>query len=155
MCPCILARDPIYKYFHIYMNQLHNEIKQQNATLQANIMQKLEDDSSDDKYTLYALQDIGTLQMVNGYLFIIFYVVAAGVGVLILTNSTWNIYVRLFAVILILLFPFVIYTAEYGIYYLAGYLYSLVTFTPFNSGYLYPYQPKSYETPFNNRYYQL
>jgi len=137
------------------MDQLHQEINQQNQALQENIVKYAEADSSDMQYTMYEMKDISTLQEVNWYLFVIFYIVAAVICFLVLTNEKWNMYVKLAVAIVILIFPFVIYTLEYGLYYLASYLYSLITFMPFNSAYLTPYRPKTYETAFNNRYYQL
>jgi ABC-type transport system involved in cytochrome bd biosynthesis fused ATPase/permease subunit len=137
------------------MGEVYQKINQQNQALQANIIQYAEADSSDMQHTMYEMNDVATLQQVNWYLFVIFYAVAAVVCFLVLTNEGWNIYVKLAISLAILIFPFVIYTVEYGLYYLASYLYSLVTFVPFNSAYLSPYQPKTYETAFNNRYYQL
>ena len=137
------------------MDQLHQEINQQNQALQENNVKYAEADSSDMQYTMYEMKDISTLQEVNWYLFVIFYIVAAVICFLVLTNEKWNMYVKLAVAIVILIFPFVIYSLEYGLYYLASYLYSLITFMPFNSAYLAPYQPKTYETAFNNRYYQL
>jgi hypothetical protein len=137
------------------MDKLHKEIKQQNRSLHENIVVNSETDSSDMQHTRYWMGDVETIQIVNGYLFIGFYVVAAVVCFLILTNDQWNVYARLAVSLVILIFPFVIYTVEYALYYFASYLYSLVTFVPFNSAYLSTYQPKTYESLFNNRYYQI
>lgn len=136
------------------MEKLHSEIKQQNTSLQKNILLQSENDASDAQYTNYEMNEIINLESTNYYLFIIFYIVAVITCGLVLTSSL-NIYVRIILSIMILIYPFVIYTIEYGLYYLGSYFYSLITFQPFNSAYLATYKPKTYETIFNNRFYRV
>jgi hypothetical protein len=137
------------------MEDLYNQIKQQNKNLSQSVNTQSENNSSNVSFTNYELTEIQSFQTINSYLFIIFYCVAAILIFIIITYNPLNIYLKIFIVIFIALFPFIIYTIEYIIYYLLSYIYSLITFTPFNSVYLTKYQPKSYESLFNNRYYQL
>jgi len=137
------------------MEDLYNQIKQQNSALRQNVITQSEINSSNVSFTNYELAEIDTIQIINTYLFIIFYCVAAVLIFIIVTYNPLNVYIKISIVLAIALFPFLIYTLEYIIYYLLSYIFSLITFTPFNSVYLSKYQPKSYESLFNNRYYQL
>ena len=137
------------------MEDLYHQIKQQNEGLTKNIITNSENNSINVKFTNYELAEISRIQTINSYLFILFYLVAIFLSYIIITYNPLNGYIKMVIVIFILIFPFVIYSFEYFIYYILSYLYSLLTFTPFNSIYLSKYRPKSYETLFNNRYYQL
>ena len=137
------------------MEDLYHQIKQQNDGLTKNIITNSENNSINVKFTNYELAEISRIQSINSYLFILFYLVAIFLSYIIITYNPLNGYIKMVIIIFILIFPFVIYTFEYFVYYILSYLYSLLTFTPFNSIYLSKYRPKSYETLFNNRYYQL
>ena len=137
------------------MQELYDQIKQQNQKLSDTIRKTTENDSTNMKFTNYELDEIRNIRKINTILFIAFYCVAAVFLGILIAQPAMNIYIKGGIVVAIAIFPFVIYTLEYGVYYILSYLYSLLTFTPFNSIYLSKYRPKSYETLFNNRYYQL
>lgn len=137
------------------MQDLYHQIKQQNLKLSETIRKTEENDSTNIKFTNYELDEIQNIQAINTILFIVFYCVAAAFLGILIAQPAMNAYIKGVIVVAVVIFPFVIYTVEYGVYYMLSYLYSLLTFTPFNSVYLSKYRPKSYETLFNNRFYQL
>lgn len=130
------------------MQDLYHQIKQQNKMLTETVSQTTENDSTNIKFTNYELAEIQNIQTINTILFIVFYCVAAVFLGILIAQPSMNAYIKAGIVVAVAIFPFVIYTVEYGVYYMLSYLYSLLTFTPFNSVYLSKYRPKSYETLF-------
>jgi hypothetical protein len=82
--------------------------------------------SADGQKSKYVNQSTQMLEKIYNVLFWIYLVVAVGLSVVIYMYSKQGIYMKVFFILLVLLFPYYIYPLENFVFEIMRYLYSLV-----------------------------
>ena len=82
--------------------------------------------SADGQKSKYVNQSTQILEKIYNVLFWIYLVVAVGLSVVIYMYSKQGIYMKVFSILLVLLFPYYIYPLENFVFEIMRYLYSLV-----------------------------
>jgi hypothetical protein len=82
--------------------------------------------SADGQKSKYVNQSTQMLEKIYNVLFWIYLVVAVGLSVVIYMYSKQGIYIKVFFILLVLLFPYYIYPLENFVFEIMRYLYSLV-----------------------------
>jgi hypothetical protein len=82
--------------------------------------------SADGQKSKYVNQSTQILEKIYNVLFWIYLVVAVGLSVVIYMYSKQGIYMKVFFILLVLLFPYYIYPLENFVFEIMRYLYSLV-----------------------------
>ena len=118
----------------ISQQQLNNVINQ-NKLLENQIQKNQNNYTTDDTQVFYKKQQFYRQKDFNYILYIIFYVLILGLAVfLFIFNNTMNIYSKLFTIILLAIYPFIIERIEFFVYFIFNYVYSLVNGVPLNIG---------------------
>lgn len=126
--------------------ELYNRIKNQNTTLEQNITDIKDKYSTDDQLFNYIGISWNYLIKINGLLLIIYYILFAGVVVVLFISkkNTLGLYQKIGFIILLGIFPFIFLWIELTILEIIKYIWSLIT------GQIYY---KGIEGRFNNFYY--
>ena len=118
----------------ISQQQLNNVINQ-NKLLENQIQKNQNNYTTDDTQVFYKKQQFYRQKDFNYILYIIFYVLILGLAIfLFIFNNTMNIYSKLFTIILLAIYPFIIERIEFFVYFIFNYVYSLVNGVPLNIG---------------------
>ena len=118
----------------ISQEQLNNVINQ-NKLLESQIQQNQNNYTTDDTQVFYKKQQFYRQKDFNYILFIIFYTLILGLAVyLFFFNNTMNIYLKIFITILLAIYPFIIESIEFFVYFIFYYVYSLVNGLPIDLG---------------------
>jgi len=105
---------------------LLDKVKKENIQL-ANTFDYMKNQSSaDGQKSKYVNQSTQILEKIYNVLFWIYLVVAVGLSVVIYMYSKQGIYMKVFFILLVLLFPYYIYPLENFVFEIMRYLYSLV-----------------------------
>jgi len=105
---------------------LYDKVKAENdrITKTYDVMQNA--NSASGQKSKYVNQSTQILQKIYYVLFWIYLVVAVGLSVVIYMYSKQGLYMKVFLILLVLLFPFYIYPLEIFVFEILRYLYSLV-----------------------------
>ena len=105
---------------------LLDKVKKENTQL-ANTFDYMKNQSSaDGQKSKYVNQSTQILEKIYNVLFWIYLVVAVGLSVVIYMYSKQGIYMKVFFILLVLLFPYYIYPLENFVFEIMRYLYSLM-----------------------------
>ena len=127
-------RERMIEGFDGSQQQLNNVINQ-NKLLENQIQKNQNNYTTDDTQVFYKKQQFYRQKDFNYILYIIFYVLILGLAVfLFIFNNTMNIYSKLFTIILLAIYPFIIEHIEFFVYFIFYYVYSLVNGVPLNMG---------------------
>jgi hypothetical protein len=120
--------------FDVSQKELDNVIKQ-NKLLESQIQQNLNNYTTDDTQVFYKKQQFYRQKDFNYILYIIFYLLILGLGIfLFVFDNTLNFYLKLFTIILLAIYPFIIENIEFYIYFIFYYVYAMVNGVPVNMG---------------------
>jgi len=115
-------------------NKLLNVINE-NKLLESQIQQNQNNYTTDDTQVFYKTQQYYRQQNLNFILFIIFYSLILGLAVyLFIFNNTINVYLKIFITILLAIYPFIIESIEFFVYFIFYYVYALINGVPFDLG---------------------
>jgi hypothetical protein len=105
---------------------LYDKVKTENDRIKKtyDVMQNA--NSASGQKSKYVNQSTQILQKIYNVLFWIYLVVAVGLSVVIYMYSKQGLYMKVFLILLVLLFPFYIYPLEIFVFEIIRYLYSLV-----------------------------
>jgi hypothetical protein len=105
---------------------LYDKVKTENDRIKKtyDVMQNA--NSASGQKSKYVNQSTQILQKIYNVLFWIYLVVAVGLSVVIYMYSKQGLYMKVFLILLVLLFPFYIYPLEIFVFEILRYLYSLV-----------------------------
>ena len=110
---------------------LYENVKNQNEAIEEEQKVKVGDFSADNQKAVYQSDKTFTLHTVNFYLFFIYYLFALGTILLLFMSSSekiksWNMYFKVFFIIIIFTFPFFFEWAEDSLMDLVRYIWSLM-----------------------------
>lgn len=104
----------------------------QNSILEKQINKLNEIYSTDEKQVYYISQKIQTLNKVNGFLFILYYILVILLSIfLLLTNKTLSYKVKIVIIILLGIYPLITVFIEKQIYGYLRFLYYLIKGEPY------------------------
>jgi hypothetical protein len=105
---------------------LYDKVKTENTQI-TNTFDGIQNvNSANGQKSKYITQSTQILQRIYGVLFWIYLVLAIGLSVVIYMFSKQGLYMKIFWILVILLFPFYIYPLEIYVFEIFRYLYSLV-----------------------------
>jgi hypothetical protein len=108
-------------------------LKNENILLEKQIQENNNNYSADDTQVFYKQQQFFRQKDLNFYLFIIFYSLILGLAIyLFLFNTTFTVYLKIFIIIILGIYPFIIEYIEFGLYFISYYVYALVNGTTFD-----------------------
>lgn len=105
---------------------LLDKVKKENIQLANSFDYMKNESSADGQKSKYVNQSTQILEKIYNVLFWIYLVVAVGLSVVIYMYSKQGIYMKVFFILLVLLFPYYIYPLENFVFEIMRYLYSLV-----------------------------
>ena len=105
---------------------LYDKVKTENDRIKNTYDVMKNANSASGQKSKYVNQSTQILQKIYDVLFWIYLVVAVGLSVVIYMYSKQGIYMKVFLILLVLLFPFYIYPLEIFVFEILRYLYSLV-----------------------------
>jgi short subunit fatty acids transporter len=105
---------------------LLDKVKKENIQLANSFDYMKNQSSADGQKSKYVNQSTQILEKIYNVLFWIYLVVAVGLSVVIYMYSKQGIYMKVFFILLVLLFPYYIYPLENFVFEIMRYLYSLV-----------------------------
>jgi len=105
---------------------LLDKVKKENIQLANSFDYMKNESSADGQKSKYVNQSTQMLEEIYNVLFWIYLVVAVGLSVVIYMYSKQGIYMKVFFILLVLLFPYYIYPLENFVFEIMRYLYSLV-----------------------------
>ena len=105
---------------------LLDKVKKENIQLANSFDYMKNESSADGQKSKYVNQSTQMLEKIYNVLFWIYLVVAVGLSVVIYMYSKQGIYMKVFFILLVLLFPYYIYPLENFVFEIMRYLYSLV-----------------------------
>jgi hypothetical protein len=105
---------------------LLDKVKKENEQLANSFDYMKNQSSADGQKSKYVNQSTQILEKIYNVLFWIYLVVAVGLSVVIYMYSKQGIYMKVFFILLVLLFPYYIYPLENFVFEIMRYLYSLV-----------------------------
>jgi short subunit fatty acids transporter len=105
---------------------LLDKVKKENKQLANSFDYMKNQSSADGQKSKYVNQSTQILEKIYNVLFWIYLVVAVGLSVVIYMYSKQGIYMKVFFILLVLLFPYYIYPLENFVFEIMRYLYSLV-----------------------------
>jgi len=112
-----------------------NNVINENKLLESQIQQNQNNYTTDDTQVFYKTQQYYRQQDFNFILFIIFYSLILGLAVyLFIFNNTINVYLKIFITILLAIYPFIIESIEFFVYFIFYYVYALINGVPFDLG---------------------
>jgi cation transport ATPase len=122
------------------INDLKKQVDAQNQQIEKQIF-KNKSDSNETTYIKSEYQniEINKLKSQNKILLAIYYVFVVILGVIMAVYSSLPIPAKFGIFVVLLVYPFVIYYIEIGIYIFFKYLYSLVSTSKFNNVYIHNY----------------
>ena len=108
-------------------------LQNENILLEKQIQENNNNYSADDTQVFYKQQQFFRQKDLNFYLFIIFYTLILGLAIyLFLFNTTFNLYLKIFIIIILGIYPFIIEYIEFALYFISYYVYALVNGTTFD-----------------------
>lgn len=105
---------------------LYDKVKTENDRIKNTYDVMKNANSASGQKSKYVNQSTQILQKIYDVLFWIYLVVAVGLSAVIYMYSKQGIYMKVFLILLVLLFPFYIYPLEIFVFEILRYLYSLV-----------------------------
>ena len=105
---------------------LLDKVKKENTQLANSFDYMKNQSSADGQKSKYVNQSTQILEKIYNVLFWIYLVVAVGLSVVIYMYSKQGIYMKVFFILLVLLFPYYIYPLENFVFEIMRYLYSLM-----------------------------
>jgi hypothetical protein len=105
---------------------LLDKVTKENIQLANSFDYMKNESSADGQKSKYVNQSTQILEEIYNVLFWIYLVVAVGLSVVIYMYSKQGIYMKVFFILLVLLFPYYIYPLENFVFEIMRYLYSLV-----------------------------
>lgn len=105
---------------------LLDKVRKENIQLENTFDYMKNQSSADGQKSKYVNQSTQILEKIYNVLFWIYLVVAVGLSVVIYMYSKQGIYMKVFFILLVLLFPYYIYPLENFVFEIMRYLYSLV-----------------------------
>ena len=105
---------------------LYDKVKTENDRIKNTYDVMKNANSASGQKSKYVNQSTQILQKIYNVLFWIYLVLAVGLSVVIYMYSKQGLYMKVFLILLVLLFPFYIYPLEIFVFEILRYLYSLV-----------------------------
>ena len=105
---------------------LYDKVKTENERIKNTYDVMKNANSASGQKSKYVNQSTQILQKIYNVLFWIYLVLAVGLSVVIYMYSKQGLYMKVFLILLVLLFPFYIYPLEIFVFEILRYLYSLV-----------------------------
>jgi len=105
---------------------LLSKVTKENEQLANSFDYMKNESSADGQKSKYVNQSTQILEKIYNVLFWIYLVVAVGLSVVIYMYSKQGIYMKVFFILLVLIFPYYIYPLENFVFEIMRYLYSLV-----------------------------
>ena len=113
------------------ITSLYYEVKDQNNIIESQTKNMDELFSSDNQNINYKIEQIEYLHSINVLLFYLYFILIVILIILSIIKPTGNLYVQIGAVIIIIIYPFLIYFFERRLYLLFLYLYSIFNGNPY------------------------
>jgi hypothetical protein len=105
---------------------MYNTVLAENKAIDKTVQQMKEANSTDDSKFIYENEELYKLIFINNVLFYVYYLLVI-VGVFIFLRKNMNLYIKITSLILIILYPFLIYPIENIIYICVSFVYSFLT----------------------------
>jgi len=103
----------------------------ENKLLESQIQKNQNNYSADDTQVFYKQQQFYRQKNFNYFLIILFYFLILSLGIyLFFFKNTMNIYLKIFIIILLAIYPFIIESIEFFVYFALYYVYALVNGLP-------------------------
>ena len=121
------AVDAKYKYNELNL-ELYDSILKQNTMLIKQNTNNTDWTTTNNQLSVYKTNQINYYSGINTYLFYFYYALFfISLYVIFALNKTMNFYLKIFIIIVMVIYPFIIYNMEIIIYYFLKYIYSLMT----------------------------